>query len=223
MNASTLPSRRSAMFAGTGLLVLGSLIGAAVADEAIVSIGTVGAQPGDTVRVPVRISVDGLIGAFDFQSATLDLTVADVDYNGPIFSAGWDGWDTAPMADASVNGACIFPQDQVTGDLPLFDLLVTIPEDAEAGSRLPIDLSAAAVWNYSFLKYDVVVEAGEIIIGSGTCAEDLDGNGSVELGDLIAVLAAWGTCAGCDADLDADGSVALSDLVLVLAAWGTCS
>jgi len=49
---------------------------------------------------------------------------------------------------------------------------------------------------------------------------DLDGDGVVGSGDLGALLAAWGACAGCPEDLDGDGAVGSGDLGILLAAWG---
>lgn len=54
------------------------------------------------------------------------------------------------------------------------------------------------------------------------CVEDLDGNGSVGFGDVLALLTAWGPCKGCPEDLDEDGDVGFSDLLMVLGAWGDC-
>jgi hypothetical protein len=56
-----------------------------------------------------------------------------------------------------------------------------------------------------------------------TCPADLTGSGSVNVSDLLALLAAWGPCAGCAADLNGDGQVNVSDLLALLAAWGPCS
>ena len=40
------------------------------------------------------------------------------------------------------------------------------------------------------------------------CNSDLDGNGHVEIGDLLVLIAQWGPCtAGCEADIDGNGSV----------------
>jgi hypothetical protein len=52
------------------------------------------------------------------------------------------------------------------------------------------------------------------------CVADVDGNGTVDGGDLAAVLAGWGSASP---DLDGDGVVGGSDLAVVLAAWGTCN
>lgn len=48
---------------------------------------------------------------------------------------------------------------------------------------------------------------------------DLNGDGSVNGGDLGLLLAAWGPCSGCPEDLNGDGVVNGGDLGLMLAAW----
>jgi hypothetical protein len=59
--------------------------------------------------------------------------------------------------------------------------------------------------------------------GGVECPSDFDGNGGVDVVDLLAMLAAWGACPGCDEDLDGNGVVDVVDLLAVLAAWGQCS
>ena len=55
------------------------------------------------------------------------------------------------------------------------------------------------------------------------CPADLDGDGFVNVPDLIILLGAWGFCADdCPADFDADGQVRVSDLIELLGTWGTC-
>jgi hypothetical protein len=50
---------------------------------------------------------------------------------------------------------------------------------------------------------------------------DLNGDGVVNVSDLLALLGAWGQCAGtCPADLNEDGIVNVSDLLILLANWG---
>ena len=50
---------------------------------------------------------------------------------------------------------------------------------------------------------------------------DLDGNGLVDVADVIILLGEWGPCAGaCVADLDGDGMVGANDLLMMLANWG---
>ncbi len=56
-----------------------------------------------------------------------------------------------------------------------------------------------------------------------SCPADLDDSGDVGFGDLLILLAAWGSCEGdCPADLDGSGFVGFGDLLIVLAAWGPC-
>jgi hypothetical protein len=55
------------------------------------------------------------------------------------------------------------------------------------------------------------------------CAADIDGNGTVAVADLVAVLLGWGACSGfCAGDVNRDGAVDVVDLVEVITAWGAC-
>lgn len=50
---------------------------------------------------------------------------------------------------------------------------------------------------------------------------DVNGNGVVDVVDLLQVLSSWGACpAPCPADLDFDGQVNVADLLRLLAHWG---
>ena len=66
--------------------------------------------------------------------------------------------------------------------------------------------------------------AATIIEGTpiGPCPADLDGDGSVGILDLLAVLAAWGSDPGGPPDFDGDGTVGILDLLTLLANWGPC-
>jgi hypothetical protein len=54
------------------------------------------------------------------------------------------------------------------------------------------------------------------------CPGDLDGNGAVDVQDLVDLILSWGPCAGCAADLDGDDAVGVTDLVALILAWGPC-
>ncbi len=60
-----------------------------------------------------------------------------------------------------------------------------------------------------------------IDVSSCACPADLDGSGSVDFGDILAILSAWGNKGGPE-DLDGSGVVDFGDLLIVLAAWGPC-
>ncbi len=54
------------------------------------------------------------------------------------------------------------------------------------------------------------------------CLADLDGDGSVGILDLLALLAAWGTDPAGPPDFDNDGTVDIFDLLTLIANWGEC-
>jgi len=56
---------------------------------------------------------------------------------------------------------------------------------------------------------------------SPICEADIDGNGSVDVGDLLAVIDAWGQVHS-PADVNQDGIVDVSDLLMVVGNWGEC-
>jgi hypothetical protein len=55
------------------------------------------------------------------------------------------------------------------------------------------------------------------------CDADFDSDGSVNVMDLLTMLAAWGDNVGHPADLDGDGVVGPADLLLLINSWGSCS
>jgi predicted outer membrane repeat protein len=63
---------------------------------------------------------------------------------------------------------------------------------------------------------------GNWILDDCECLGDVDGNGAVNVDDLIEIIAAWGDSNPGAADLDGDGSVGAGDLTLVLQGWGSC-
>lgn len=53
----------------------------------------------------------------------------------------------------------------------------------------------------------------------GTIPEDINGDGTVDVVDLLAVVGAWGPCKSCNEDIDGDGMVNVVDLLAVIAVW----
>ena len=60
------------------------------------------------------------------------------------------------------------------------------------------------------------------ILPVGSCAEDIDGDGEVDVADILILIANWNSSDQMY-DLDGNGIVGVSDLLLLIAAWGPCA
>ncbi len=77
-----------------------------------------------------------------------------------------------------------------------------------------------------------VVEAGlddlrmEKAQCAAACPADVNGDGGVNVADLLTVISSWGPCPAppttCPADINADTQVNVADLLGVISAWGAC-
>jgi predicted outer membrane repeat protein len=54
------------------------------------------------------------------------------------------------------------------------------------------------------------------------CTADINGDGSIDVDDLVDLILNWGVCVDCAADLDGDDLVGVDDLVLLILGWGPC-
>jgi hypothetical protein len=54
-----------------------------------------------------------------------------------------------------------------------------------------------------------------------TCEADIDGDGQVNVTELLMVIDQWGQM-GSPADINGDGVVDVTDLLIVVANWGPC-
>ncbi|MBC8309960.1 MAG: VCBS repeat-containing protein [Phycisphaerales bacterium] len=55
----------------------------------------------------------------------------------------------------------------------------------------------------------------------GDCPADIDGDGSVAVGDILAIISAWGTVDPA-LDIDESGLVDVGDILAVVSNWGVC-
>lgn len=94
------------------------------------------------------------------------------------------------------------------------------------GAALPADNESGVEALYiggDFRSVGDFSSAGIARLGcAGAVSPDVDGDGVVNVTDLLAALAAWGPCDSCPEDLDGDGLVTVTDLLTILAGWGSC-
>lgn len=55
---------------------------------------------------------------------------------------------------------------------------------------------------------------------SEPCLADCNGDGTVDVADLLAIIEGWGTNSGCD--VNGDGNINVIDLLTAVGAWGEC-
>ncbi len=206
------------VFMSSSVLLSSTLAFAGDAEQVTLRLDTVQARPGDLVSVSISMETSELVGGFEFTLSAEDSEVTEIGWDGPLFSNGWDGWDS-PISDGSrrVSAACIFTEDQVEpGDYLLVNAFVQIPEDAQPGSFIAFEANDAVFANYDFEMGDVLVVNGGIeVLGNA----DISGNGIVGPEDLGWLLGFWGMSGKCD--LNGDSVVDGLDLSMLLSAWGT--
>lgn len=147
------------------------------------------------------------IGAWHLLTATTDASSTRLYLNGQLVGTGPGGAPPADYGRPVLVGKF--------GNLNLF--LKGEVDDIQIYGRA---LSCAEV-------RCLYLAPGSTANGAPSPTADLNGDGSVNGGDLGLLLAAWGECtasacdSGCVGDLDCSGTVDGSDLGALLAAWGT--
>jgi predicted outer membrane repeat protein len=54
------------------------------------------------------------------------------------------------------------------------------------------------------------------------CEGDANGDGVVNIVDLLGAVGDWGFCDGCEYDIDGNGVVDVTDVLLIVGNWGNC-
>jgi hypothetical protein len=76
-------------------------------------------------------------------------------------------------------------------------------------------------WSRGMHMYFQIAGNRALELSGEACTGDVDGSGSVNVDDMVAVILAWGT-ADPAADVTQDGVVNVDDLVEVFVRWGAC-
>ncbi len=89
--------------------------------------------------------------------------------------------------------------------------------DGSGGTVCEYMVQESCAGQGEWLGWDIVCEDV-----SCTCDGDIDGDGTVGVNDLLALLAKYGdTCTGCPEDIDGDGTIGVNDLLGLLDIYGT--
>jgi hypothetical protein len=48
---------------------------------------------------------------------------------------------------------------------------------------------------------------------------DVNGDGVVNVSDILMLIVAWGPCDGCIEDLNGDGTVNVTDIIMLISYW----
>jgi hypothetical protein len=135
-------------------------------------------------------------------------------------------------------GACCIPNGNCIGPVSSDDCLAVggaFQGDATACSSIscpqPTGACCSTTWCLNLTDDDCVAVGGKWSGAETTCKnsegcasdcqEDIDGDGFVNVNDLLAVVSEWGST-NSDADIDGNGVVDTSDLLAVIGAWGSC-
>jgi subtilisin family serine protease len=74
-------------------------------------------------------------------------------------------------------------------------------------------------FGYGFVNAKAAVDA---VDGGTTCDGDANGDGVVDVADILLVIKQYGPCPGCSGDFDGDDVVGVNDILILIAAYGSC-
>jgi hypothetical protein len=142
---------------------------------------------------------------------------------------GYDVAFTINTPDAaSIESVVLMKLATVTHSVNWGQRMVELPfSTTDAGSLIataPPDASHAPPGHYMLiiLSADDVPSVARIVQVGEQASGDVDGSGSTDVDDLLALIGSWGPCpAPCVFDLNADGEVAVDDLLILIGTWGT--
>ncbi len=204
-----------------------------------------GFAQGSFSRTPAIWYADGTGELLDPPNGDVSGEVRGMNDDGTILLGNWDGdafywtedegvvtfegvitsWVAAPL-DIADNGTIVGFDYMMTSRIgwirPAGDNAYQLAQYliARGAEGVPSQLQVAQA-----ISADGRVIIGHNFPGGGWIAylgspADINGDGKVDVLDLLEVLGAWGECSGeCPADVNGDGVVDVLDLLAVLSAW----
>lgn len=214
----------------TGLVNLGVLPGANVPDhsqaadvsgDGLVVVGSSNATVGPFTHYEAFrwTAAGGMVGLGDLPGGSNHSGAYATNHDGSVVvgvSEGLSGDDEA------------FVWTAADGMRPLWDVLVAAGANpaATGWSALTraMDVSSNGTVIVGWGMRNNEIEGFRAVIPQSAVPGDVNGDGQVNVTDLLAVISAWGPCpappTACAADVTHDGQVNVTDLLLVISNWG---
>ena len=174
-------------------------------------------------------SQGGSVGEADVDGGPTMLHTPTLDFDGTdgtISYARWfydsfgaDSLDTHISNDGGASWTFVQSTNGTSGDWEIAQF--------EVGEYVTPSSSVVVRFSVEDGNDPSIVEAGidnlevSVVLCGSPCPGDIDGNGAVDVNDLLTVISQWGG-AGGSADIDGSGVVDVGDLLLVIGAWGDC-
>ena len=237
-------------FTAIAIIVASSSALAQLAVEVTTSVETDQLSIGETTTVHVFASVnEGVVGVDGLFSFCLDvnfdvqgvLEIVDGSIMHP--DASNLGGNMSSLGTISVDGLAssydlfFFDQTHSIGvgtqqEVLTFDVIAV--GDGDCNLQIAADnadenevsdgsVSGFVLFSGSDHTGNYTVASVDLTVGSSFCQADLNGNGEVDIDDLLSFIGAWGPCdAPCPADFDGNGEIGIDDLLILISAWGPC-
>jgi hypothetical protein len=108
-----------------------------------------------------------------------------------------------------------------------YDVLELFEEDSHLGATaISVNVATAGTSTQEFSTSNfngtLTIEVIEYPFASleDSIFGDINGDGTIDVSDLLAIIASWGPCSGCIEDLDGNGVVDVSDILALIENWG---
>ncbi len=184
---------------------------------------------------PIMISGDlNLVGHAQQLKTLLTGDIVNQSNYGPAFDPDWDGSHLTSVWPRQTEKRMGYTwRNNLSGFQPgHLDYHIYTDSVLDVGRSFTINtqtMSEAKLAKYGLLESDSLVSDHLAFVvdvrpasTSPSIPGDLNGDGIVDVTDLLLLLGAWGSCSGdpCPADLNGDGTVNVADLLILLGNWG---
>ena len=163
---------------------------------------------GGDLRILVgQFTTDGeLSGQLNFQMFNMGLATDDSDVSIPFAGVGQVDSTSEIVCGCTDESACNYNMEATNDD-----------GSCEFVSCLGCIDSASCNFQEDATQDDGSCEYASC---AETCYGDLNGDGSITVGDLLTVLSDFGCASSCNADIDGDDQVSVQDLLALLSVFG---